>query len=427
MTRKIFTACASILTIVSIMITSCDKPEPAPLPEEQTNFFTYEDYSFDINSVVKYEKGDNAIELWLSPDFGLTSTSAIEKAGDYIVLNTNKDYLNKRDRFNAATSKGSFIRFGNDKEFAYGDTGTAYIEVSISGETIDISFMAQKLYTKAEATVKAVVQGTYSGSYVTEQEKPYENEWGLDRNRSTISGATYTTYENGSDSEIILYDEDSRESVKLTLKPSSVGKQIYFPTTGNISLEYNGGVLYDLTKASGMISTSMTDTVLEVAIDVTDGNKRIRASYKGEYANDMVKENRYKYQYDGESAYEGRHEIVKLMVENKAGQCKLFFSPSEGYTMDKANSTHMPILTVPSSLINAGRKSFLEIEGWEFAFDLMQVWPYNDEYQPHPAETDWIEINYDGNAYEVEFILTSIAKDMPSSTMDLYFQGTASK
>ena len=27
----------------------------------------------------------------------------------------------------------------------------------------------------------------------------------------------------------------------------------------------------------------------------------------------------------------------------------------------------------------------------------------------------------------LEFILTSIAKDMPSSTMDLYFQGQASK
>ena len=409
------------------MLISCEKPVPAPEPEEQTNFFTYEGYSFDINSVVRYDNGDNTVELWLSPDRGLTNIAAIEKAGDYVVLNTNKDYLNKRDRFNAATSKGSFIRFGGDKEFAYGDAGTAYIEVSISGDAINISFMAQKLYAKSEAAIKATVQGTYSGTYVTEQEMPYENEWGLNRNRSAITSAVYTTYENGSDSEITLYGENSSESVKLTLTESLVGKQIYLPSTSKIALHYEGGVEYALTNASGLISTSMKDSILEVTIDLTDGNKRIRATYKGEYENEIAKENRYKYQYEGESPYEGRHDIVKLMVENRSGQCKLYFSPSEGYTMDKANKSHMPILTVPSEIINAGKKFFNEIDGWEFAFDLMEAWPYNDEYQPHPAETDWIEINQDGNVYEVEFMLTSIATGMPSSTMDLYFKGPSSK
>ena len=115
------------------------------------------------------------------------------------------------------------------------------------------------------------------------------------------------------------------------------------------------------------------------------------------------------------------------MVENKGGQCKLFFSPSDGYSMSTANYTHMPILKVPAEIINAGKKSFMELENWEFAFDLMQVWPYNDEYQPHPAETDWIEINQSGNTYEVEFILSSIATGMPYSSMDVYFNGPASK
>ena len=130
MNKKLFIATAAFMTILSLALGSCEKQqEPAPEQQEPTNYFTYEGYSFDINSVVRYDKGDNAIEIWLSSEKGLTTTSAIEQAGDYVVLNTNKEYLNKRDRFNATSSKGSFIRFADDHEFAYGDSGTAYIEV----------------------------------------------------------------------------------------------------------------------------------------------------------------------------------------------------------------------------------------------------------------------------------------------------------
>ena len=421
MNRKLF----ALLATLSLAAGSCDKPTPAPEPQDPVNFFTYESYTIDINSVVKYEKGDNAIELWLSSETGLKTTSQIRNAGDYVVLNTNKEYLNKRDRFNAPTSKGSFIRFC-DETFAYGDSGTAYIEVSIDGEAIDIDFMAQNLYTKAESAVKVALQGTYSGTFAVEQELPYANEWGLDRDRHAVAEVRYTTYENGSDSEIVLYAENGVEAISMTLSPSLVGKQIYLPTSG-ISLSYSGGIPFNLKNATGSVSTAFTEGNMEISIDLTEGKKRIRAVYNGNYEAKIEKENRYKYSYEGESAYEGRHDIVKLMVENKGGQCKLFFSPSEGYTIDKANSTHMPILIIPSDIINAGKKLFNEIDGWEFAFDLMQVWPYNDEYQPHSAATDWIKINQWGNVYEVEFVLASIAKDMPSSSMDVYFKGEAGR
>lgn len=423
MIKKLF----ALLTLVSLTVVSCEKPTPEPEPQAPTNYFTYEGYSFDINSVVKYDKGDHAVELWLSPENGLTTTSAIEAAGDYIVLNTNKDYLNKRDRFNAATSKGSFIRFGSTKEFAYGDNGTAYIEVAVNGDQITLAFMAQKLYTKADAAAKAALTGEYSGSFTTETERPYENEWGIDRKRAALSKAVYTTYENGSDSEITLFEENGVEAVHMTIKPTAVGSLIYLPSADIIDLTYNGGTPFVLNNATGSVKTSIADGTIEVLLDLTDGKQRIRASYSGVYEDDMVKENRYKYAYDGESPYEGRHDIVKLMVENKGGQCKLFFSPSDGYSMSTANSTHMPILIVPSDIINAGRKTFMEINGWEFAYDLMQVWPYNNEYQPHPAATDWIEINQSGDTYEVEFILSSNATGMPSSSIDLYVKAAATK
>jgi hypothetical protein len=412
---------------VSLTFLSCEKPTPEPEPQDQTNYFTYEGYSFEINSVVKYDKGDNAIEIWLSPESGLTTTSSIESAGDYVVLNTNKDYLNKRDRFNAATSKGSYIRFGSTKEFAYGDNGTAYIEVAVNGDQITLAFMAQKLYTKAEAEVKAAITGEFSGAFVTETERPYENEWGVDRNRATIAKAVYTTYENGNNSEITLFEENGVEAIHMTLKPSAVGSLIYFPSADIIELTYNGGTHLALNNVTGSVKTSIADGTIEVILDLTDGKQRIRASYSGVYVDDMVKENRYKYAYDGESPYEGRHDIVKLMVENKGGQCKLFFSPSDGYSIGTANSTHMPILTVPTEIINAGRKTFMEINGWEFAYDLMQVWPYDNEYKPHAATTDWIEINQSGDTYEVEFILSSNATGMQSSSIDLYVKAAATK
>lgn len=423
MIKKIF----ALLTLVSLTVVSCEKPTPEPEPQDPTNYFTYEGYSFDINSVVKYDKGDNAIEIWLSSESGLTTTSAIESTGDYVVLNTNKEYLNKRDRFNAATSKGSFIRFGNTKEFAYGNSGTAYIEVAIDGDQITLAFMAQKLYTKAEDALKAAIAGEYSGSFTTESERPYENEWGVDRGRAAIAKAVYTTYENGSNTEITLFEENGVEAVQMTLKPSAVGSLIYFPSADIVNLTYNGGTPFSLSNVSGSVKTTIADGSIEVILDVTDGKKRIRASYTGAYEDDMVKENRYEYDYEGESPYEGRHDIVKLMVENKGGQCKLFFSPSDGYSMSTANSTHMPILTVPSDIINAGRKTFMEIAGWEFAYDLMQVWPYNNEYQPHPAATDWIEINKSGEVYEVEFILSSNATGLPSSSIDLFVKAPATK
>ena len=103
------------MTSLLLIAGSCEKPDTnKPEPEERKNFFTFETYSFDISSVVKYDKGDNAIELWLSPESGLTTISQIENSGDYVVLNTHASYLGSRDRFNAQASIDSYIRFGNN-------------------------------------------------------------------------------------------------------------------------------------------------------------------------------------------------------------------------------------------------------------------------------------------------------------------------
>jgi hypothetical protein len=426
-----FTRTAAIMAILMAAVCNCQKPDDGQEgtgSTEKINFFTYEGYSFDINSVVKYDQGDNSVELWLSPKSGATTIAEIESEGDYVVLNTHSSYLGSRDRFSASASKNSYIRFGESQEFSYGDAGTAYIMAAIEGDQITVEFLTQKLYTKAEE-IKAALQGSYKGSFTTQTEQPYNNEWGINRNRESLKNAIYTTYEDGSNSLISLYSESSSEAFRLCISPSLVGKSITLPYNGsssNLSLVYSGAIEFNLAKATGTISTSMNNGQMEVNIDIINADKRFRAVYNGAYAEEDVKLNRFIYNNAGTSLFEnGTYEIVKLMVENNGTTCKFFLSPSEGYTISGSNSTHMPILTVPAEIINAGKKSFMELKDWKFEFVEMQVWPYEDEYRPHPSYSDWIEIKKEGNNYQLEFVLSSIATGMAESHIDAHYKGQA--
>lgn len=411
---------AATMVLILAAVCNCQKPDDGQegtKSEPKNNYFTYDGYSFDINSVVKYEQGDNTVELWLSPMAGATTISEIESEGDYVVLKTNKSYLGKRDRFTEGTSKNSSISFGSSHKFAYGDAGTAYIQASIEGDEVNLEFLAQNLYTKAE--IQATLQGSYKGRFTTQTEQPYENEWGINRNRETIAGAVYTTYEVGGNSEIALVNASESECVKISIAPSLIGKTINFPYTGassNIKITYNEAIEFGLNKATGSLSTELNDGKLTLNLDATSGEKRIRAIYEGEYENEIVKLNRYIFNHEGSSLIEkDSDEIVNITVEN-GSVCRITFLPSAG-------GYYKPTLTVPSSIINAGKKAFTELTDWKFEFADMQVWPYEDDYKPHPAATDWIEVNKVGNTYEVEFVLSSIATGMQNCSIDIYYKG----
>jgi hypothetical protein len=185
-------------------------------------------------------------------------------------------------------------------------------------------------------------------------------------------------------------------------------------------------VEFNLAKATGTFTTSFVNGEITVNLDATNGEKRIRAIYKGSYEDNIVKLNRYIFNYGGTSIVgSGTYEIVKLMVENTGSICKFFLSPSTRYDITGSNSTHMPILTVPSSIINNGKKKFTELTDWKFEFVEMQVWPYEDEYRPHPAATDWIEVSKNGDTYKIEFVLSGIATGMPSCHIDAHYKGEA--
>ena len=416
--RAIF---AALATVTMFSMSSCQKPDngtEGTEPETTTNYFTYDEYSFDINSVVKYEQGDNTVEFWLSPMIGATTIAEIEREGDYVVLKTNKAYLGKRDRFSESTSKNSSISFGANQKFTYGDAGTAYIQASIQADQVNIEFLAQNLYTKA--SIKAAIQGSYNGKFTTQTEQGYNNEWGINRNRETISSVVYTSYEVGGNSEIALLDESENERVKISIAPSLIGKTINFPYTGessNLKVTYNETIDFNLNKATGSISTALKEGEFTLHLDATSGEKRIRAIYKGSYENDIVKPNRYIFNHEGSSLIEkDSDEIVKLQVENDGNVSKFILWPNEaGY--------YLPTLIVPSNIINGGKKSFADLTGWKFEFADMQVEPFENEYKPYPAATDWIEINKVGNTYEVEFVLSSIATGMSKSNIDVYYKG----
>ena len=422
---------AAALAIFGMMLTfGCENPDQAPVGTDapRVNYFTYNDYSFDINSAVHYDKSDNSVEIWLSPVSGLTTSREIMAQGDYVVLNTHKSYLGERDRFNSQNSKDSYIRFC-DQKFAYGNKETAYIEVDIKNDSLKVNFLAEVLKAKASPSPAVMLSGSYAGKYTVEKEKAYVNEWGLDREHNAVAKAVITSREDGGNSSVALLEANGAEGIKIELPHNLIGKELLFNTSetpSNVTLKYNDGSFLDLKGAVGYINTSVNGASLSVSVSITKDDRKLRAEYSGAFETDIIKENRFIYDYEGESAYEGKQSIVKLMASDNGGMLKLYFSPSEGYSIgNHINKTHMPILTVPSSIVNDGKKAFTELTGWEFGYDMMDVWPYEDEYRPHPAADDWIEINRDGNVYEVEFVLSSIGEGVPTCTMDLYYKGEA--
>ena len=422
-----FAKVAAAAILGTMLISGCEKPDNGPISEApRTNYFVYDGYSFDINSAVQYDKGDNSVEVWLSPISGLTTSKEIKAGGDYVVFNTHKSFLGDRDRFNSQTSKESYICFGEHK-FAYGDQGTAYIEVTMTNDSLKVNFLAEVLQTKNSPVPAAMLSGSFAGTYTVETDKPYANDWGFDREHAAIAKAIFTTREDGGNSSITLLESDGREGIRIELPHSSIGKE-YLLTSSSTPDEiklYTSKNRFIFKGAAGTIKTSVNETTATVSISLVKDGRQLRTEYSGAYEKETVKLNRFIFDYEGESPYEGNHEIVKLMVEDNGGVLKLYFSPSEGYSMSEANSTHMPILTLPSSVINAGEKAFKDLTDWEFAYDVMQSWPFVNEYRPHPADTDWIEINREGNIYEIEFILTSQGTGSQTSTIDVYYKGEA--
>lgn len=423
-----FAKAAAMAMIVTMFTAGCEKPDNGPVASEDTltNFFVYDGYSFDIRSAVQYDKSDNSVELWLSPISGLTTSKQIKDGGDYVVLNTHKSYLGDRDRFSAAQSKESYISFC-EQTFAYGNSGTAYIEVQFSNDSLLVSFLAEKLYTKADVKPTSMLSGEYKGTFTVDTDKPYANDWGFDREHTTLANAAVTTREDGGNSTIVLYEANGKEGIRIELPNNCIGKE-YLITSSDYPEEiklYAQGNRFALKGAAGTLQTSVNKTEVTVSVSLLKDGRQLRAEYTGAYETKTVKTNRFVYEYGGDSPYEGRTEIVEILVSETGDRLKIGFSPSDGYSFPTANSTHMPILTIPASVVNAGKKSFNELTDWEFAYDLMQSWPFEDEYRPHPADTDWIYINRNGNVYEIEFMLTSQGTGSYTSTIDVYYKGEA--
>lgn len=433
MTTKAHAVSALLITTLLLICGSCRKTDnPQQDSEERTNFFTYEGYSFDINSVVQYDKGDNSMELWLSPESGLTSIAQIETAGDYIVLNTHKAYLGNRDRFNAQTSQESYIRFGGNRQYKYGDNGVAYIEAAVEGDQITLSFLAQNLYTKAQDPENVALQGSYTGLFTVEKEKPYVNEWGFDREHNAIDKVVMTLREDEGDWSLSLLNKDGSEGVKIEFPKDLMDQDLQIGGSSNakrLKISYDGGVVFPIENAVGWVKilNDVNEKPLTVSISLISGERHLRVEYAGGFTPQIIKMNRFIFDYDGDSPYEGKQTIVKLMAEDLSTQVKFFFSPSEGYSIGNANSTHMPILIVPKSIINASTQTFVSMTDWSFEYDVMQVVPYIDEYRPHPADTDIITVKYADGIYEIDMTLTGLATGMNTSKIDLYYKGAPQK
>ena len=420
----------TVATIVAIIIslTACEKQNQGGNTnnEKTSNFFLYDGYSFDIRSVVSYEAGNNLMEFWLSSTEGLTTAKEIEEAGDFVVLNTHKSYLGQRDRFTGSSSEYSSIRFCNES-FVKGNVGNAYIEVSMTQETLTMDFVAENLYTKAAAPTPVKLKGKYSGTYVVEEEEKFSNQWGLDRERHQISDAVYTTYEDGKD--IITLSSSDGRTVNLQISPDRLNKKVTLPTKNDISdiIITCDGKNFNLNNGIGSFLIKKDEDSIDVEVDIKTSSSRVRVYYSGNYEYKLSKMNRYIYDYEGDSSVEGWHDIAKLMTQGSASSVKFYFSPSTGYSISTSNSTHMPILTVPSSIINAGKTYVKNLESWNLSYDLMQVSKYESEEKPHAGDEDWIEISLDADGiYTIDLKITATSSSMYGSSLDIFYKGAAS-
>ena len=416
------------LLAIFISITACEKSNQngGSKQEKESNYFVYDGYYFDIKSVVSYEAGDNLMEFWLSSTEGLTTSKDIEAAGDYVVLNTHKSYLGSRDRFSGASSEYSSIRFCNES-FTKGDLGNAYIEVAIVDEVLTLDFVAENLSTKAVAATPVKLKGCYTGTYVVDAEERYTNEWGLNRDRQSITEAIYTTYEDGKD--IVTLTDSKAINISLQFNPERLNTKVTLPTKNDISdiiITYDNGKIFKLNNSIGFFSVKKDNDGINVEVDIKDADSRIRVYYSGEYKGVHSKLNRYIYDYEGDSSVEGWHDIVKLMVKNSSTTAKFFFSPSAGYSIGNSNSTHMPILTVPAEIINAGKTYVKNLNGWSLSYDLMQVSKFENEEKPHAGDEDWIEISKDGDNYTINLEITATSTTMPGSSLDIFYTGATS-
>lgn len=424
-----------------ISLTACEKPnqEENTNKEKYSNCFVYDGYSFDIKSVVSYDAGDNLLEFWISSTEGLATADEIEAAGDYVVLNTHKSYLGKRDRFSGSTSDNSSIRFCNEG-FKKGDNGNAYIEVTMDQEIVSLNFVAENLYTRASVPVK--IKGNYSGTYVVDVEEKYSNEWGLERDRIQIADALYSAYEtrkydaatDASTYEVgkyaIALSSADGKTINIQFAANRINTSVTLPTKNDITdivITYGDGKNFKLNNGIGLFSVKKDENGISVEVDIKTADSRIRAYYTGTCQTDRVKLNRYFYDYEGESVAEGWHSIAKLMVQGSASSSvKFYFSPSSGYNISNSNSTHMPILTVPSSIINAGKTYVKNLESWNLSYDLMQVSKYENEEKPYAGEEDWIEISKDGDTYTINLEITATSAYMMGSSLDIFYKGAAS-
>lgn len=426
MNRKSFFAAALIAVMA---IAGCQKPDPTPAePEAKTNYFIYEGYNFEIKSAARLDKGDNTVELWLSPDKGLATMEDFLSSGEFLTVCTNKSYLGTRDRFSGQSSKNSYIRFA-DKEFKTGQTGTAFIEADIVNDSLKLSFLAEKMYTRSAAQQAAAISGTYEGTFLTIKEDSYANEWGFNMERADIKKVTFIEQEDETAVSIIIADDLYNESLNITITPDLVNKILSFSSDSKqqgVSVTYYGGVEFDLTKALGSIQTDVKDNVLSVKLDLTSNDLRVRATYNGEYTYKLAKLNRYIYDSGSSSAFNGRQDIVKLMVKDSGDKTVFYLSPSEGYTT-KYDYTHMPILTIPDAVINAGKTYFKDLQSWDFKYDMMQVGPFESTEKPYPADNDWVEISFRNGIYDIDLELTGNAEGLPTSRIDLHFRGKASE
>lgn len=420
---KAYTRITVLALSILSLFNACNEPEPVANEEEKyTNEITCNGETFAIGSVVRFEQDNNTVQFWISRQEGLTTVDQIEETQGYLIVSTHKSFLGGRDRF---SKNGSFVKYG-DLQFATGDEGMGFIEASIAGEELTLDFTIENLNTKA---AEAALQGNYKGAFSSYTEPALNNEWMIERDRQDISGAKLTLREDGGSDRYTLYNTDGTTAIEFSLPQSRRGLPTLLtisetPAAG-IEIAYDNGKAADLSKTYGTITANFNSEEVAVSFDVTVGSERIRAEYKGKFALEVRKTNRYIYDsgYPSGSGYDGAFFFEGLKVSEYNSVLTFEFVP---YDTDSRFSDVPELKISDLSLIGKTDIDMRNTPGWHFEFDKINVDAYENEWKPAPIAGSKLTILQTENGYIIDM---ELATEEPTfkyvSSIDLHYEGPA--
>ena len=376
---KIYTKISAILLAATVALTSavsCTEDGPADNSEKVLGSFTYEGETYSIRSVVVY-KMNEVYQIWISETAGYTTVDEIEASAGELVLNIPRGKVGQGNVFFEQT--GDFIKYDGME-----NKGFCTVECTIDDDSKHISFTFSSQYMKS---VSNAIEGSYSGPYSEYKEKNLEqNQWAYNRSVKSLTKAECYTMEDGAANRFVLYDNKAA-AVEVDITPAKVGTTVTVGTNAENHISrvaFNNGETFKLDGTYGTVTTAISGTELTLSLKLTNSaGKVLRAEYKGEFKSRLGnKRDRCRiFSKNGTNqkgtVYDGEFYISGVTTEPNGTNTIFRFQPGANISAELvgSESSLVPTLSIPASLINKGNVYLKNTAGWTMTYASGMAFP----------------------------------------------------